>query len=207
MPRHIPGKLNIIADRLSRRHQVLNSEWTLSLPVLHQVWRLWGQPHVDMFATADNARLPTFVSPLPDPRAWQIDALSFTWTSLWIYLFPPFPLLPEVLRRISLTHCQAILIAPAWPSQPWFPLLLRLLVDLPRQLPPTRTFLRKPSSRVFHQEPRRLCLHKWRLSGPLSNERGFSRRGTQNCFSTPPVNTVCLRQQVETFLWLVCRAG
>ena len=28
----------------------------------------------------------------------------------------------------------------------------------------------------------------------------FSRRGTQNCFSTLPVNTVCLRQQVETFL-------
>ena len=175
VPRHIPGKLNVIADRLSRRHQVLNSEWTLSLSVLHQVWRLWGQLHVDMFATADNARLPTFVSPLPDPRAWRIDALSFTWTGLWIYLFPPFPLLPEVLRRISLTHCQAILIAPAWPSQPWFPLLLRLLVDLPRQLPLTRTLLRQPSSRVFHQEPLCLSLHAWRLSGPLSNERDFQR--------------------------------
>ena len=128
-----------------------------------------------MFATADNAHLPTFVSPLPDPRAWRIDALSFTWTGLWIYQFPPFPLLPEVLQRISLTHCQAILIAPAWLSQPWFPLLLRLLVDLLRQLPPTRTLLRQPSSQVFHQEPRSLSLHTWCLSGPLSNERGFQR--------------------------------
>ena len=93
VPCHIPGKLNVIADRLSRCHQVLNSVWTLSLPVLHQVWYLWGQPRVDFFATADNTRLPTFVSPLSDPRAWQMDA----WTGLWIYLFPPFLLLPEVL--------------------------------------------------------------------------------------------------------------
>ena len=128
-----------------------------------------------MFATANNTRLPTFVSPLLDPRAWWIDALSFTWTGLWIYLFPPFPLLPEVLQRISLTLCQAILIAPAWPSQPWFPLLLRLLVDLPRQLPPTRTLLRQPSSRVFHQEPLCLSLHVWRLSGRSALQRkGFS---------------------------------
>ena len=175
VPRHIPGKLNVVADHLSHCHQVLNSEWTLSLPVLHQVWHLWGQPHVDMFATANNARLPTFISPLLDPQAWRIDALSFTWTGLWIYLFPPFPLLLEVLRRVSLTHCQAILISPVWPSQPWFPLLLRLLVDLPRQLPPTRTLLRQLSSQVFHQDPLHLSLHVWHLSGPLSNERGFQR--------------------------------
>ena len=175
VPCHIPGDLNVIADRLSGRHQVLNSEWTLSLLVLHQVWRLWGQPHVDMFATADNARLPMFVSPLSDPWVWRIDALSFTWMGLWIYLLPLFPLLPEVLGCISLTHCQAILTAPAWPSQPWFPLLLRLLVDLPCQLPPTRTLLHQPLSQVFHQEPLRLSLHTWRLSGPLSNEKGFQR--------------------------------
>ena len=201
VPHHILGKLNIMADCLSRRHQVLNSEWTLSLPVLHQVWRLWGQPHVNIFATADNACLPTFVSPLSDPRAWRIDAFSFTWTGLWIYLFPPFPLLPEVLRRISLTHCQAILIAPAWFFQPWFPLLLRLLVDLPRQLPPTRTLrvvncchgcsTRSPCIRLFMRGI-------YQVRSPTKGV--FSGRGAQNCFSTPPVNTVCLRQQVETFL-------
>ena len=32
VPQHILGKLNIIADCLSYRHLVLNSEWTLSLP-------------------------------------------------------------------------------------------------------------------------------------------------------------------------------
>ena len=121
----------MVADRLSQRLQTINSEWTLSQQILHHVWRLWGQPHVDLFATSETAHLPTYVSPLPDPAAWRTDALSFPWMDLWAYMFPPFPLIPEVLQRIQASNCHAILVAPAWPSQPWFPRLLSLLDDHP----------------------------------------------------------------------------
>lgn len=175
VPRHIPGRLNVIADRLSRQHQVIHTEWSLSPVVARQVWRVWGQPHVDMFATSENAKLPVYVSPLPDPLAWRIDALSFSWDGLWMFLFPPVPLLMEVLQRISFSQCDAILIAPAWPTQGWFTLLLELCVDHPRELPLMRSLLRQPGTGTFHLNLEMLHLHAWRLSGPLSRARATQR--------------------------------
>ena len=43
VPRHILGLLNVIANRLPRRYQVINAKWTLSPQVLHHVWHLWEQ--------------------------------------------------------------------------------------------------------------------------------------------------------------------
>ena len=161
--RHIPGHLNVIADRLSRSHQVLPGEWTLCPHVLQRLWNLWGAPHVDLFATTENARLPTFVSPLPEPGAWKTDALSFSWTGLWAYAYPPTPLIPQVLEKVRTEECELVLIAPAWPTQAWFPALLRLLVDHPRCLPARRTLL-KQGSNTFHSNLQMLSLHAWRLS-------------------------------------------
>lgn len=175
VPRHIPGHLNVIADRLSRQHQVIHTEWSLSPLVAQRIWKVWGQPHVDMFATHENTKLPTYVSPLPDNQAWKIDALSFLWEGLWMYLFPPIPLLLEVLHRIAQCQCEAVLVAPAWPAQTWFSLLLQLSVDHPRLLPATRTLLRQPNSQIFHQNPSLLALHAWRLSGPLSKRKATRR--------------------------------
>ena len=174
--RHIPGHLNVIADRLSRRHQVIHTEWSLAPEVARKLWQLWGQPHVDLFATRENTKLPTFVSPLQDSQAWRTDALSFSWDNLWMYAYPPTPLLAEVLLRIAGSTCELILIAPAWATQTWFSLLLDLSSDHPRRLPLVRTLLRQPDSLVFHDNPALLNLHAWRLSGPLSKIGATQRR-------------------------------
>ena len=126
-------------------------------------------------ATSETTRLPTYVSPLLDPAAWRTDALSFPWTDLWAYMFPPFPLIPEVLQRIQASNCHTILVAPAWPSQPWFPHLLSLLDDHPRRLPPRRKLLRQPRSRVFHPDPSRLSVHVWRLPSRPSSAEAIPR--------------------------------
>ena len=168
---HIPGHLNVVADRLSRAHQVLPGEWSLCPQVTRQLWRLWGQPHIDLFATADNAKLPLYASPLPDPSAWAIDALSFSWSQMSLYAFPPIPLLRQVLEKVLHEPCQMILIAPAWPTQSWFPLLLRLSIDHPRLLPPHRHLLKQPRRNLFHDNPQHLLLHAWRLSSqPCDNK-------------------------------------
>ena len=45
-------------------------------------------------------------------------------------MFPPFLLLNKVIQKLRTTQTgEVILIAPWWPSQPWFPHLLRLSVD------------------------------------------------------------------------------
>ena len=68
--RHIPGRLNVIADKLSRHNQVIQREWSLSQQVFNLLCSKWGRPQVDLFATRFNHRLPKFVSPVPDVTAW-----------------------------------------------------------------------------------------------------------------------------------------
>ena len=87
--RHIPGRLNVIADKLSRLGQTIQTEWSLHPEVFQAVCSRWHQPQVDLFATRFNNKLPQFVSPLPDPQAWAVDALSLSWEDLDPYAFPP----------------------------------------------------------------------------------------------------------------------
>ena len=162
---HIPGRLNVLAVRLSRQRQILPAEWSLAPAVASRCWKVWGRPHLDLFATEDNAKLPLFVSPYQDPTAWDTDALSLSWSGMWVYAFPPFALLPEVLQKVMTESCEMILVAPAWSGRSWFPLLLRLSSDHPRVLPCSARLLRQPGEGVFMDDPSHLHLHAWRLSG------------------------------------------
>ena len=87
--RHIPGRLNVIADKLSRQRQVIQTEWSLHQETFDLLCQTWHYPRVDMFATRYNCKLVQFVSPIPDPKAWSVDALTLSWEDLDMYLFPP----------------------------------------------------------------------------------------------------------------------
>ena len=56
--RHIPGRLNVIADKLSRLGQTIQTEWSLHPAVFQAVCARWHQPKVDLFATRFNNKLP-----------------------------------------------------------------------------------------------------------------------------------------------------
>jgi len=66
--RHVPGKLNVLADTLTRARKPVLTEWNLSLPVFNSVCLFWDHPYVDLFVTSLKYRLPTFVSPVPDEK-------------------------------------------------------------------------------------------------------------------------------------------
>ena len=59
--RRIPGCLNVIAGRLSRLNQPIMTEWSLDPEVVNLIFRLWGTPLVDMFASVHNMHLPQFI--------------------------------------------------------------------------------------------------------------------------------------------------
>ena len=122
--KHIAGKLNVLADSLSRQGQILHTEWSLSVPVFAQICQARGTPQVDLFATSLNTKLPCFVSPYPDPLAWDSDSLSLPWGGLWGYAFPPAPLIPLVLNKIRTEDCQILLVAPFRPRAAWYNQLL-----------------------------------------------------------------------------------
>ena len=80
--RHVPGSLNVIADSLSRRDKVIQTEWSLHQQIFNQICKVWHTPMVDLFATHLNYKLPIYVSPVPDKKAWKIDALNICWEGL-----------------------------------------------------------------------------------------------------------------------------
>ena len=142
--RHVPGSLNVIVDGLSRRNQIQSTEWSLSPQIFKQISKLWESPQVALFATSLNKKLPTYVSPILEPQAWAVDALNIPWENLVAYAFPPIALLPKVVQKLQSQTCRIILIAPGWPTKPWFWDLEEMSLDIPRQLPPTHTLLKQP---------------------------------------------------------------
>jgi hypothetical protein len=171
--KHIPGKLNVLADQLSRDGEIVNTEWSLHPSIIKAIWSELGTPHVDLFATRFNHKLPTYVSPIPDKMALTTDAMTMDWTGLWVYAFPPTTLMNKVMDKFNRENCEMILIAPWWPNQPWFTTVLSSLIDFPRKLPDIKRMLKQPRSGIFHNSPETLKLHAWRLSGDDSRKRDF----------------------------------
>ncbi|CAG2203201.1 unnamed protein product [Mytilus edulis] len=168
--RHIAGHLNILADTLSRSLAPVNTEWELLQVVFKAVTLHWGSPQIDLFATSLNHKLLTFVSPVPDPKSFAVDAMSLSWKGMFGYAFPPFRFLSPVLQKIAGENCKIIVIAPAWPKQSWFPDLLRLSCACPLVLPLRPDLLSQIKGKVLYQNPEKLHLHAWLLSG-LASER------------------------------------
>lgn len=168
--RHIPGRLNVIADSLSRR-QPLSTEWTLHAEVFQQILQRYPELQIDLFATRHTARLPVFVSPFPDNQALGVDGLMLTWTGKDLYAFPPTPLIPAFLRKLESEPCLVALVAPLQWRRTWTTALLQRSVEPPLQLPLRQDLLVQPASDSLYQNLPALNLHLWRLyGGPLRAE-------------------------------------
>jgi hypothetical protein len=174
--RHIPGRLNVLADSLSRSLAPDNTEWELHQAVFQSIVLHWGNPNIDLFATSLNFKVTTFVSPVPDPRAFAVDAMSLSWEGVFAYAFPLFIFLAPVLHKITGEKCRIIDIAPAWPKQAWFANLLRLSCARPLVLPLKQNLLSQFKGGLIHLSPERLHLHAWFLSGIISDRKAFLKK-------------------------------
>lgn len=160
----IPGKLNVLADQLSRRNQILPTEWTIAHQALEPVWRLWGKPMIDLFATSYNTRLDMYVSPMRDPEALGRDAFARCWSGLELYAYPPTSLIPKVLAKATLEKPRLVLVTPYWPAAPWFPDLLALADPVCLDLNLTERTLIQPRSGIGNENVKLLKLTAWLLS-------------------------------------------
>ena len=120
----------------------------------------WHQPQIDLFATRFNNKLPLFVSPVPDPMATAVDALSLPWENLDAYAFPPTAILGKVVEKLQDSPYQRlILIAPGWPNMPWFGDLVEMSSQIPLLLPQLPNFLTQPFNQTPHRSLTNLNLH------------------------------------------------
>ena len=124
---HLAGELNAVADLLSRKGQVIKTEWQLHKDSFYWVQRIspFGPATVDLFANSLNKQLPRYGSPHHDEKALLVDALVAPWpTNEIIYAFPPTTILDRVLARIrDIQPPRLLLVAPDTPTTTWFPLL------------------------------------------------------------------------------------
>uniref|UniRef100_A0A8D8RAW4 Polyprotein P3 n=1 Tax=Cacopsylla melanoneura TaxID=428564 RepID=A0A8D8RAW4_9HEMI len=151
LPFYIPGKLNGLADSLSR--QSVLPEWHLKPSITQVVFRRWGVPVIDLFASKRSRVVSDYVSRDPlDLQAVFTDAFSRTWSFRLAWVFPPPPLVPQVLHHLNSATGQYLVVVPRWTKVFWRadlksravapPLvvkdLLFHLVDLSSGLPPSQ---------------------------------------------------------------------
>ena len=131
-PVRISSEENILADAGSRFQKV--PDWSLSDQLALRVFRMWGTPDVDLMATVLSRKVPMYFAwNKEDPEAWGQDSLAqdVDWSSFSLpYCFPPFPLLGQVLAKArNLQVNRMILIAPWWPTKPYFSTLMSMTLD------------------------------------------------------------------------------
>ena len=161
------GKAECDSRQIVQEHSGY-SEWSLLQEVFDHLCARWHSPRVDLFATRYNHKLPKFVSPVPDPQAWRVDALSLNWENMDAYAFPPVSLLGKVVSKIldQGVH-RLVLIAPGWPNMPWFWDLVSMSVQIPLSLPNVENLLTQPFNQCPHRDLLGLNLHAWLLE-PLA---------------------------------------
>ena len=186
---YLKGTLNVIADRESRT-SCDASDWCIDDLSFSRIRALWPV-EIDLFAAAWNARLPLFVSWRPQPGAHAVNAFSLNWSGISAYLFPPFSLIAKCLAKIKRDRANVVFVCPAWPTQPWFPLLLEMSRDVPRLLQVTPDLLTDPKG-IPHPLLLNdaLSLTVWRLSGIPSETKAF--RNSCQTFSWPETDQLLL---------------
>ena len=184
---HLPGVLNQAADRSMRDR----SDWSLNHSTFQKINRVYGPLEVDLFASRLTNQCQRYFSWRPDPFAEATDAFLQDWTIMKGFANPPWNLVPRVLTKTQAQGADVILIAPVWKTQPWYPLLLSLIVDWPRLLPPPETQYRvsthnAPISRLEHLreglsnqglsgQATDLIINSWRSKTSKSYDSLFSR--------------------------------
>ena len=117
---HIPGILNVEADKESRYFQEA-AEWGLRQKLVDEIEMRWGLPQVDLFATNRNAIVKRYASWGPDPDAEIIDCFQENWSRFdSVYCFPPTPLVGRVIQKLIMDRCRGVLVVPFWPSASWY---------------------------------------------------------------------------------------
>ena len=171
---HIPGKINVDADRKSR---VFNdfTEWMLNHEIFLKIKEKLGTPEIDLFASRLNYQLKPFIAWSPDPEAFAIDAFTITW-DMFAYAFPPFCLIQRVLAKLEEDQGDIILIAPVWTTAAWFPQVLQLLVAEPVLLPRGRGVLKLTHSEMLHPLHKTLQLMAVSISGQQLKQRAFTEK-------------------------------
>ena len=191
---HIPGVDNVLADAAFRVFDD-TMEWKLQEAIYAKITKHWGLPDIHMFASRLNYQTLPYVAWGPDPQAIAADAFTLNWDFPLIYAFPPFSLIVPVLQKIQEDHAEVIIVVPQWTAQPWYSLLVKMLIDRLILLPQDENILYLPfNQNKSHPLGTKLKLMACRLSGHPSRIEEFHNQ-LRSSYSTP--GETVLRNNIE----------
>ncbi len=167
---HVAGVSNTEADEMSRSFND-DIEWSLYDDV-HDVFEKlechFPDIEVDLFASRLNRKKDRYVSRMPEPDAFAIDAFTLEWSDCLYYAFPPFSLINRVLQKVAEDEAEMVLVAPLWPTQVWWAALLKLISVDCYLLPPATQILHLPHKPSRRQPLTKMKMAVFKLSGKPS---------------------------------------
>ena len=93
------------------------------------------------------------------------------------WAFPPFSIIPEVLKKINADNADGILAVPSWPNQPWFSLIFKMLTDAPVLLTLRKHLLHLPKHlQTLHSIWRKKDLLVCHLAGFSQKTAGYLKK-------------------------------
>ena len=113
----IPREKNQVADFLSK-HRIQVWNFGLKEDQVSRIFRRWGRPSVDLFASEDFHVCEKFYGMKAGGR-WK-DAFSLARWPDKSFAFPPVPLLQLALNRIKEEKIKAIVVAPESTATWWY---------------------------------------------------------------------------------------
>ena len=116
----------------------------------------------------------------PGPDAIFIDAFTRSWRDLFFYAFTPFSVIRKCLHKIMTEGAEGIVIILFWPTQPWCPIALNMMVSTPTLLP--LDILHLPYNSHKHPEHNTLRLLACQLSGDHLKAEEFRKMLSKSCW-------------------------
>ncbi|KAA6375630.1 MAG: hypothetical protein EZS28_028845 [Streblomastix strix] len=112
---HLPGVKNEITDSLSRLSRAGDNK--LKEKIFQRTClNIYQNPTIDLFSQYFNNLHPIFTSTTGVHGEITVDALNQTWTKEFLWIHPPIPLPPAILKNVREKQIEAMVLAPLWPS-------------------------------------------------------------------------------------------
>ena len=167
---YLPGEENVRADAESREMRD-RSDWKLSPSIFRKIQGHFPDLSIDLFASRLTFQLPRFFSWRPDPLAEATDAFLQDWRGEKAFANPPWNLVGRVLMKVEEQAADLVLVAPVWPSQPWYPKMLSLLASAPMRIPPGKEAMVQVGEVPLPELAPPLAV--WHISGSTTRAREF----------------------------------
>ena len=140
-----------------------------------------GPLEIDLFASYLTKQLPRFYSWRLNPEAEATDAFMQNWVAVRGFANPLWCLIHRCLTKLKKQTARMVLITPLWKIQPWYPLLLELLEDVPQRIPHQPDLVVMPQRQEFSMQQGVPQLVAWPISGNPTDHEAFLRRLQTSC--------------------------